>query len=450
VLAVLAILVASSTLVVVSDAQAITEGSYNYSGSTTFAITTGTAQSVVTLTTAAVKVGSTETITGVLKSSTGVAITGASVSVQITKPDGTKTTASTVTTNSNGGFTYTMTPSVAGTYTVTAKYSGSTKYAASSATKTFAASTVVSSTAYDLKVSGTTVKNAAGTTVYTGSSFTATFGWAIKQANKRVYVPAGTWNINSAVKFASGVTLFGDGSGTSGTILNFAATGSFIRMLAYNVDDINMHDFRVTGNGRIEIRADSGSTHHGYTLTNIVAYRTTSSGFVTWTATKATLQDISFYRCQAIETKGCGFYIGGDYSNQDAASTHTNAGWTKNIYFEDCKALWCGKNGPTTPYVCGFDLSEGTNIRNMDLVRCQSDYNWMDGFHFERSPYTLDCVFTDCSASYNGQKGSGYGFIYRTETGWHETTLTNCHGIGNKGGDAYNVSTKRVTDLPSP
>jgi len=264
-------------------------------------------------------------------------------------------------------------------------------------------------------------------------------------ANKKVYVPAGSYSLTSSIiSVAEGVTLYGDGASSAGTVFNFVASSGFNRLRIYNVSNVALESFRFTGQGRIEFYANTGSSYGGFTVSDVVAYHTTSDAFVTWTANKSEFSGVTFRHCQAIGPMGCGFWIGGDYSNQDNDLTRANAGWTRNVRFEDCLSQQSGTYaGRTTDYICGFDLSEGCNVSGMSLVRCTSAQSYVDGFHFEWAPST-ECVFTDCVANTNGvAKGSGYGVLFREEDG-HHNEFNNFTGTGNQGGLAKSNTTGTV------
>jgi hypothetical protein len=346
-----------------------------------------------------VQTGSALSVTGTLKTTGGAAIAGATVSVQVINPDGSRSATTTATTNANGNFAYVTTPSAAGSYTVSATYAGDESHtgAASSLSFTASAPAPPPTTSYDYIVSGSQVKDHAGTVAYTGSNFLTAVNWALSSGNKVVYVPAGTYSVGGTIMLKTGDTLVGDGDST---VFNFVSRG---QVLADNVDRVTMKSFKVTGSGNVMVASTSG-THGGHVLQDITVYQvsnTWAGAVMTYVQGSGTvLNDVKFIRVKAIDCRTYGFLVNGDFTGQ----------WTKNLYFEGCVASWNGVNGTTNEWAPGFDLAEGTNVDTMTLVNCVANDNLESGFHFEDAPQHLNVVFKNCVASNNGiHKQAIYG-----------------------------------------
>lgn len=415
-----------------------------------------------------VQTGVAGTVTGTLKTNSGTAISGATVSVQVTNPDGSKAAAVTKTTDASGAFTFSVTPTVVGSYTVTVTYAGSTNYngIASSVSFTASAPSSGSTTGYNYIISGTQVKTSSGTVAYQGSSFTAALKWAASQAGKITYIPAGTYDVTSYVEVATGVTIYGAGPGTTGTVLHFT-TGTQETMCLTGVDNVVLKQFRLTGSGNICIRSPTTAVAGKSSMGNILIQDVTiygtsvSSGYLGggfWTYARPTMNidGLKFIRCQALYVNSFGFCIQGNdvWNGVDTMQTlRAKNVWVRNIYMEDCVADHCGVNGRPNNYICGFNLEEGANVENVNLVRCVATYNWMNGFHWEGTLYAKNCVLTDCEASYNGvgkvSNGANAGFFwYGGSPYYNEVTLIGCTGHNNYGPDADDSHT-HMELLPS-
>jgi hypothetical protein len=354
------------------------------------------------------------------------------VTFTATAPDGTLSTA-TGTTNAQGKTQYTLSCAQAGSYSVVGAFAGTAAYKPSSSSTSV--SVTGSSDTYDYLVDGQQVLNSTGGTAYTGTSFTTAFNWAVTKANARVRIAEGTFQLTSNINMATGVTL--EGSGIAATTINFVATlPAYLRLRVNDVDNVSLGNFRTTGNGRIEFSATGGSYHSNLIAHDIHADGASSCVYVRCYGT-STLQNVQILRCQGNDCYAMAFYVGGDYTNQSPENTWLNGGWVQDVTLEDCVALRCGIASRPHLYVVGFDLAEGANIQTMRIRRCTSNGNYMNGYHFEAAPKTLDVVFEDCTANDNGlAKGEGVGFEYRNDTGWHETTLIRCTASGNMEGDS--------------
>lgn len=431
------------------------DGDSNYNGasaSVSFTAVAPTPQKaastvILTLATSSVQTGSSLHADGVLKGS--YPIPDAAVSLVVTLPDGRSANpeqGATAVTDASGRFSMDYVPATAGTYRFTATFGGNDLYLGSSMSASFSAvaPTPPPTTTYDYIVSSNVVKGPTGSTAYTGSSFTAALNWACTQAGKVVYVPAGSYPLSDNINFASGVTLMGDGA--TSTVFTFTTTSmkysdySDASFHVKDVDGVTLKQFGITGQGCVRLSSTSG-THGGHVVQDVTIWDTNFmvvNAFGTWVSrgTGASVNDIKFIRCVAYNVGGNGFAIMGNFP----WSTGT-AGTQHNIYFEDCKALYCGYTNDIWDWTVGFDLVEQCHIDKVTLVRCEASYNWESGFHLEYGPTVTDCVFQDCVANYNGQSYSdprgavwGCGYLY---FGYQDVTRTGCTGVGNAGGTTY-------------
>jgi hypothetical protein len=394
-----------------------------------------------------VQTGSAEAISGTLKTASGTAISGATVTISVTYPGGSKSSPVSVTTNANGGFTYSITPTAAGSHVVTVTYVGNTNNNGSVGTMNFSATAPAPPPAasYDYIVSSAQVKTPTGAIAYTGSSFTSALQWAVSQTGKTVYVPAGTYKVDSAITPKGGVTLVGDGDGTTGTVFDFTSTNADqSRILIYNVNGVTLKKFRIIDNGIIQAQA-TGGVYGGHVLQDITIYRTSpihlAAFYLFVTGSGSALDGFQFIRCQALEVGTNGFWIRGDSWNAPGGVLANYNIWAKNIYLEDCRADYCGYYARVGDWCVGYDLSEGVNVDGIKMVRCEASYNWEAGFYFEHDPTIKNVYLQECTSNNNGRKPStyanddgsvgpqyGYGYLGLTTKDVH---YTSCTGTGN-------------------
>lgn len=399
---------------------------------------------------ATVQLGTSQTISATLKSTDGATMNGAKIQVQVTNPSGSTSAIQTVTTGSNGVASYTITPSVAGTYIISMTYGGDDTHLGTSGSISFSAiaPTPVVSKTYDYIVSNSGVKNAAGSTVYSGSTFTAALAWSVAQPGKITYVPAGTYAITKNLAPATGSTLMGDGP--SSTIFDFTGgSGSDAIVINWNgnagTKDVTLKGFKITGNGWITMGVVDGSTVGNYTFIDITIENTPSYhpyAIGTWVQSKSVIDGISMTRVviNRANTYGISFQGEGIYD----FSTRNSGNWVKNIVLDSCVVSYCGVNGRVNDWVTGYDF-ELVNIDTVTITNCEAYYNWESGFHFECWGQCLNANLYNCVSSYNGNKpltyqnddgwvGPRYAYGYCIASEFTDAHLHNCTGTGNYNG----------------
>ena len=257
---------------------------------------------------------------------------------------------------------------------------------------------------YTYKVSNSQVLTATGSVAYTGSSFTTALNWAVNHANTVTYVPSGTYTLTANINFAAGTTMFGDGDTTI-----FTASG-VCSLRITDVSNVALSSFKIISNVRVAVWADNNAVMSGLSFTNINGNALAAGvdyGFWVYTGTNAIINGLTFTNCAITGSAAYGFCLNGNGQQ--------NNNLIENVQFTNCKAIDCGRYSRCNDWVVGFDLAEGTNVKNVVLTGCEADYAFESGFHFENAPTINGISFINCVANYNGQKPANYrsndGFV---------------------------------------
>lgn len=256
-----------------------------------------------------------------------------------------------------------------------------------------------------------------------------------------VVLSSGTFNCSGSIVPAGGTTLLGQGP--EETILSFSQNG----MLNVSKEYVNLEGFHVAGAGYTNM-----STNTTLDLTQwlgvITVYAShTKVHNVTGTADASIqavflvlhnpnvyapiLEDVGFADCRAVDPGTYGFL------HNAWGSENTTL---RNIRYENCAAINCGRDGQFNPWVTGFDFAEQNDIEGLRVTDCLAEGNLESGFHFEWDTGKRDCVFINCSSRNNGRKPSPEGYLVGDPNyfgaGFYlpggQVSLVNCRAEGNR------------------
>jgi hypothetical protein len=143
------------------------------------------------------------------------------------------------------------------------------------------------------------------------------------------------------------------------------------------------------------------------------------------------LEDIEFVRCRAVDPGTFGFL------HNAWGSENTTL---RDIRYENCAAINCGRDVAFNSWVTGFDFAEQNDIEGLRVTDCLAEGNLESGFHFEWDPEKRDCVFVNCSSRNNGGKPSPTDYLVGDPdffgAGFYlpggQVSLVNCRAEGNR------------------
>lgn len=226
----------------------------------------------------------------------------------------------------------------------------------------------------------------------------------IQSALNKLPLSGGVINLHSGTFYCAGIIVPKTGTtikgkGESETFLKFTNDGRI------NIDNeyATLNDFNIQGSGYnigvkwlgvLTIRASHTKIH------NIVGTADASIQAVFLlihdpTIYTPTLEDVEFINCKAIDTGTYGFL-------HNAWGTENKV--MKNIRYENCQAINCGKLGAFNPWVTGFNFAELNSIEGLRVKNCLAEGTLESGFHFEFDPTKKDCILENCVSRNNGQK----------------------------------------------
>jgi hypothetical protein len=207
-----------------------------------------------------------------------------------------------------------------------------------------------------------------------------------------------------------------------------------------NVSNASAIGFQMTDNIAIGAWAYANTTQTNLLFQDLCAAYTSdaqNSAFITINLANSVFNGINYLRCQALYPDTYGFIVNGVGNTQNTL--------TENINFTGCTAIGCGVNGRTTgsgDWTVGYDLCEGTNVKNMTVTSCVAANNYQNGFHFEEADSELNCKLVNCAATNNGQadgapsgEGYGYGYMIWPASATKSISLSGCIASGNYRGD---------------
>ncbi|MCE5338901.1 MAG: glycosyl hydrolase, partial [Methanomicrobiaceae archaeon] len=133
----------------------------------------------------------------------------------------------------------------------------------------------------------------------------------------------------------------------------------------------------------------------------------------------------------------------------------------KDVRYENCAAINCGKYGAFNPWVTGFDFAELNDMDGLRVKDCLAEGTLESGFHFEFDPRVTNAVLENCVSRNNGQKAFPARAYNPNDMSTHyfgcgyyapnaDVTFINCTAEGNSmngfyttnGGKLYNCVEK--------
>jgi hypothetical protein len=215
-------------------------------------------------------------------------------------------------------------------------------------------------------------------------------------AGGTVLLTDGTFRCSGVIKPLEGTTIRGNGS--THTFLKFTDTG----IIRVKNEGVVLDGFHASGSGYSGFVSDTGLIYinaGNVTVKNIVATADNTIQGVFYVRSiglrNKNIEDVTFVNDVADNPGTYGFLHsawGTDYSVQ------------KNIRYENCSAINCGRDDAFNPWVTGFDFAELNDIDGLQVVRCTAEGCLESGFHLEWGIDKSNCVFLDCVSRGNGLK----------------------------------------------
>lgn len=236
-----------------------------------------------------------------------------------------------------------------------------------------------------------------------------------------VLLSAGEFVCGAHVPLTTGVSLAG--AGPAETVLRFEYLGTR-RVLGLYGSQV-LDGIGITGNAEVQVQGSA------VTVSDVAARDILASQAFSIYAAGATLTDIVFDHCDAIDAAGYGFNLTG----------YGELSRLEDVTVSDCSAIRCGVAGAGDVYWCGFAVQgTGETFVRVRFVDCYAEENWYDGFHVDDGAGWYDCAMTRCTSVRNGLVRPFVATydpdIYPTtgffvKDGW---TLTDCISDGNRTG----------------
>ena len=250
------------------------------------------------------------------------------------------------------------------------------------------------------------------------------------------------------------------GEGPDATFLEFSRNGR----LLVSQESVTLYNFHLRGTGYPQTEPDRWlgvatiyASHAKVLAVEGTADATTQAVFLLLhdpDVYAPTLQDIEFINCKAVDPGTYGFL-------HNAWGT-TNA-VIRDVRYENCAAINCGRNGAFNPWVTGFDFAEQIDIECLRVTNCLAEGSLESGFHFEWDPEKRDCILTNCISRNNGQKDFPMKPYVQSDMSTHyfgcgyyaprgDITFISCYSEGNSrhgfyatnGGKLYSCVDKSV------
>jgi hypothetical protein len=256
-----------------------------------------------------------------------------------------------------------------------------------------------------------------------------------------VWLPESTMEVYKKIYISkSGIKIHGQGMDK--TIIVFHHSGIISSQNPFSnvdtirfkrgVDDIQLDNFKFTGNGQFEMTLGNNTRLYNIKGENITrgpgAFR-----FVIPSGTKYA-NGLIVINCHTYKTVSHGFFI----NTLEAGCT------IENVTYSGCSARFAGwPFAAGSRWSVGFDMCEhygdaeygDMTIKNVLVKNCVSDNNWESGFHFESRPHKINVTLDHCLAQNNGQKRFYYNESYVYCSGFmglnDDITLINCIANNN-------------------
>ncbi|WP_292520029.1 hypothetical protein [Methanoculleus sp.] len=268
-----------------------------------------------------------------------------------------------------------------------------------------------------------------------------------------VALTEGTFNCAGSIYPRANSMLRGEGPGA--TNLEFTRNGR----LNVSCESVTLYNFHVRGTGYPKTGTDLWlgvitiyASHAKVLAVEGTADATTQAVFLLLhdpAVYAPILEDVEFVNCKAADTGTYGFV-------HNAWGTENTV--IRDIRYENCQAINCGRNGAFNQWVTGFDFAELNDIESLRVKNCLAEGNLESGFHFEWDPQKRDCILENCISKNNGQKPypaapdfkDYFGCGYYAPRG--DITFINCYSEGNSrhgfyatnGGKLYNCIDRAV------
>lgn len=263
----------------------------------------------------------------------------------------------------------------------------------------------------------------------------------------RTICTEGTFECADDIDGLDNMVLLGQGDGI--TTINFAG-GCFFN---YNVSDVELGCFNITGysshsgsaSTAVHFTADANQENYYIHDISATTVGNGSDAVFECYANDCTLSRIRYERCNAIDTDGTGFFIGGTGSVDKV----------KELTYTDCYAKGCGVPATRpTNWIFGFNITEHPALENVTLTRCHAEGNWCNGFGCETVASKTNIRLVDCTSIDNDQLTGGHPALwqgYGYEISHGTISFVNCKSSGNRlgflvGGDENDSSSLVVLE----
>ncbi len=279
---------------------------------------------------------------------------------------------------------------------------------------------------------------------------------ALPSSGGTVALTQGTFNCAGSIYPDANTMLRGEG--VLSTNLSFSRNGR----LNISRESVTLYNFRVRGAGYSGTGTDSWlgvitiyASHVKVLAVEGTADASTQAVFLLLhdpNVYAPILEDVEFVNCRAVDPGTYGFL-------HNAWGTENTV--IRNVNYENCAAINCGRDAAFNPWVTGFDFAELNDIEGLRVTNCLAEGCLESGFHFEWDPEKRDCILETCVSRNNGQKAYPTKAYVEDDTSTHyfgcgyyaprgDITFINCYSEGNSrygfyatnGGKLYNCIDK--------